>query len=278
MRIISANLQHGRTAHGTIGDLREVGEELADLHPDVVTVQEVDYRQRRSQWVDQTRELAAGLHWPQRRSRLSASLSGQLGIMSLPARPDLDRPAWKTVGPLLAASAPAVGGYGVALLTAHPVGRWGQLRLGSAPARIRRVDRDKGTWGLPWRITFGENRSALAADIEVDGTVVRVGTTHLELGRDTARAQLYRLWSSLNREWEAPALLTGDFNLPAQIVQHVTGVPEERDAHAPTFPVSHPTEDIDHVLCSPEWKITHIDTRALSVGDHRALIVDLAHA
>lgn len=275
MRIVTMNIQHGLTEEGTIGDLVAVGREVAQLDADVVAVQEVDYRQPRSLFANQLDQLRTGLGWRPDSAYLGAFFSGCANVVRLPA---LTGPGRRLPSRLmrrgLSASSPAIGGYGLALLTHLPVRRVLRQRLGSSPARLRRVD-GSGMLHTGWSLNMGQNRTLLAAEIDVDGLPCRVASGHFELGRPTACAQLAHSWRVLNAGWQDyPAFLAGDMNLPAQLVQQVTGVGEDLDASAPTFPADDPVSTIDHVLGAGAVRLDAVATRRLSVGDHLALIAD----
>lgn len=75
MRIISANLQHGTPPAGKAQSRdhwQVLAEQFSDYHPDAICLQEVDFYQARSGFVDQTRALAdaltevSGKKWQQR--------------------------------------------------------------------------------------------------------------------------------------------------------------------------------------------------------------------
>ncbi|MBD3689497.1 endonuclease/exonuclease/phosphatase family protein [Nanchangia anserum] len=273
MRIVTMNIQHGLREDASIGDLVAVGREVAALNPDVVAVQEVDHRQRRSGRASQVEQLLEGLAWPREGGHYCAFFSGSARGLRLPALTGTRATGVPALGRLLDAAGPAIGGYGLALLTPHRVRRVIRRRLGAAPARLKR-SASGGVLGTGWTVAVGQNRTFLAAEIDVDSRPCRVGVAHLELGQATASAQLFGAWRLLNTDWPHPAFLAGDMNLPAQTVRQVTGVPEELDASAPTFPATTPRAQIDHVLGAGPVACDAVATHRFSVGDHLGLIAD----
>lgn len=275
MRAVTMNIQHGLTEDGAVGDLRAVGREVAALDPDLVAVQEVDYRQGRSGFVDQTAELAAGLGWGSESTLFAAHFSGsarglRLPSLSRPARTPLARAAHAVLG----AGGPAVGGYGVALFSRHPITRVLRQRLGAAPARLARTTSGPIP-GLNYTVRIGQSRTLLAAEVDVEGTAWRIGCAHLELGQETASAQLFHAWRLLNTGIPGPAILAGDMNLAAPTVRQVSGTGQDTDASAPTFPATDPTATIDHILVGGPARVAGVETVRLSVGDHLALVADI---
>lgn len=277
MRIVTANLCCGTTPEGTRGDLTATGRALLELDPDVVALQEIDHRQARSGFHPQLRHITAGLGWSPESCAMSSFFAGGARGVRLPSQwtaPHRKGRLARATAPLFDACEPALGGFGVALLTRWPVHAWGRLRLGAARPRLRR--RDTAKWYRSWNVYWGQNRGLLMAHIAHPDGDVRVGATHLELGEQTATHQLRASWQAINRNWDRPAFLAGDFNMGDSLVRNVAGVSEANDATAPTFPRTQPTSQIDHVLTSPEVTVVACETHELPVGDHLALVVDVA--
>ena len=151
MRIISANLQHGTPPAGKAPSRdhwQVLAQQFSDYHPDAICLQEVDFYQARSGFVDQTRALAdaltevSGKKWQQR------FLSFFAGQILLGLRLPVTLPSeslGKSRNPFRA-DRPLLGGYGVGLLTPHPVRRWVSAKLGSAAPRINISSPDPRTW------------------------------------------------------------------------------------------------------------------------------------
>ncbi|WP_160115342.1 endonuclease/exonuclease/phosphatase family protein [Varibaculum vaginae] len=275
MRIISANLQHGTTAED-IGSSRDCWQELARLfaayHPDAICLQEVDYHQMRSGFQDQSRVLVAALKEATGQEWQHKFLSFFTGQVTFGVR----FPAVLTASSLaihhrlFQANRPLLGGYGVAILTPHPVRRWVSAKLGAAPPRIK----ISGWNPLTWRFYGGQTRSLLGAEIVTAQGRFLLGNTHLELGVATAKRQLVRSWEGLSlRAGKATPLLVGDFNLREEATRAL--YPYLTLATAPTFPASEPTFQIDQLFAPPNCQVLAIDTIQMPISDHRALFVEL---
>ena len=75
-----------------------------------------------------------------------------------------------------------------------------------------------------------------------------------------------------------PRLLLGDLNLPSTVLLVASGWLWPETGRGRTFPNSHPTQQLDHILCNdPAGVIRPRGTRvaAAPVSDHRALVVEL---
>jgi endonuclease/exonuclease/phosphatase family metal-dependent hydrolase len=174
---------------------------------------------------------------------------------------------------------PDVPGYGIALLSRHPVRAWHRLRLPIA---------------VPWLLDRGqvardEPRAALAAEVDTPDGPLTVVCTHLSPGRprqagrsrpgheagDTGHnvLQLRYLHIAL-RVAPRPLVLLGDLNLRGEIPAQVTGL--RPLATAPTYPAARPRFQIDHVLADGDV-VAAGEAQSVNAGvsDHRALVVDV---
>ena len=273
MRIISANLQHGTPAQGTAQSRdcwQVLAQQFLDYRPDVICLQEVDFYQARSGFVDQARMLAAALTqfsgqtW---QYRFLSFFAGQtlLGLRLPVALPsDILGKTWN----LFRADRPLLGGYGVGILTPHPVRRWVSAKLGSAAPRINISSSDPRTW----KFYGGQTRSVLGAEIVTPQGRFLVGSTHLELGVDTAKRQLIRSWQGMSLlAGKATPLLVGDMNLRLEVSRAL--YPYLSVASAPTFPADQPRSYIDQLFAPPTCQVSRVDTIEMPISDHRALFV-----
>ena len=275
MRIISANLQHGTPAEGEISpgnhwlDLARL---FAAYRPDAICLQEVDFYQVRSGFQDQTRALATALKevtgqdW---QHRFLSFFAGQtvLGMRLPVALPTGSVAAWRHP---LHTNRPLLGGYGVGILTPHPVRRWVSAKLGAAPPRIQIPGWNPRTWNF----YGGQTRSLLGAEIVTAQGRFLLGNTHLELGVTTAKRQLIRSWEGLSLlAGKATPLLVGDMNLREDVTRAL--YPYLTFASSPTFPASKPRSQIDQLFAPPTCRVLDIDTIQMPISDHRALFVDL---
>lgn len=275
MRIISANLEHGTPVDDTnpVSDSWQVlARQFADYQPDAICLQEVDFYQARSGFSDQTRMLAAALTqvtgYPWRYRFLSFFAGQTLLGLRLPVL--LPRDNLSDSRHPLRADRPLFGGYGVGILTPHPVCRWVSAKLGAAPPRIKIPGWDPRTW----KFYGGQTRSLLGAEIVTPQGRLLLGSTHLELGTATAKRQLIRSWQGLaSLAGKATPLLVGDMNLSREDAQQV--YPYLTLASALTFPASEPRFQIDQLFAPATCQVEAVDTIEMPISDHRALFVEL---
>jgi endonuclease/exonuclease/phosphatase family metal-dependent hydrolase len=275
IRLATFNVQHGRSASDGRPDAQRLARAVASLDADVIGLQEVDRGQRRSDGADLAREVAAmvGAHYV-----YVPALAGQVSMPD-PAgrrvtwRTFLSRSGVRTASPLVSFwldrrrargdEDDDVPGYGIALLSRHPVRAAYRLRLPLA-----------GPWVFGriqvWR---DEPRAALAAVIETPGGPLTVVNTHLSSWRRWNRVQLRWLERRLRRA-PRPIVLLGDLNIRGRIPAESTGWREL--VQADTYPVAKPYTQIDHVLADGEVEAA-APGRALDLGvsDHRAVVVDV---
>ena len=121
-----------------------------------------------------------------------------------------------------------------------------------------------------------EPRAAVAAVLDTPDGAVTVVATHLTFIPGWNSHQLRRLVRLL-RGVPRPVVLMGDLNLDGDAPERISGW--RSLAHAPTFPVAAPEEQLDHILVDGDLVPTG-EGRAVDLGlsDHRALTVDVAPA
>ncbi|MDD9206437.1 endonuclease/exonuclease/phosphatase family protein, partial [Georgenia sp. 10Sc9-8] len=253
LRVLTLNLQHGRpaatqdpAAQDGPGALLAATRQITALDPDLVLLQEVDRRQARSGGTDQAAVLAGGLGLSS--ARFAPAFAGPVqGLHRRPRRSD-DQ---------------AVPGYGVALLSRHPVRSWHVRRLRRARPRLRRGR------VLPWSLRPDEARVLLVARVDAPGGMLTVGVTHLSTRPATARDQLQECERAL-RALPGPYLLGGDLNLEPPAVAAVTSL--NPLARALTFTNRRPRRQIDHLLGSATLRPDGPGAaHHLAVSDHAAL-------
>jgi endonuclease/exonuclease/phosphatase family metal-dependent hydrolase len=253
MRLATFNILHGSRHHGD----QQVDPELLaaavrELDADVLALQEVDRNQARSAHADLTAVAAEAMGAVDH--RFVAALSGSPGA------------TWTAA---TGAEHPDSAGYGVALLSRHPVAAWEVVRLAGMPV--------PGPWlfhgrRVP-RLVRDEPRVAVAAQVELPGGgCLTVANTHLSFLTYWNRRQLRQLVTSL-REARRPLVLAGDLNMGPGPATAVTGL-RSLAAHA-TFPAVEPEHQIDHLL--GDGAVRAVRTRAcrLGISDHLALVADL---
>ncbi|MGF0114840.1 endonuclease/exonuclease/phosphatase family protein [Promicromonospora sp. Marseille-Q5078] len=252
IRLVTANVQHA-LVDGRYVDLDRLGDALAGLDADVVALQEVDHGQARSDGAAQTLRLATVLGTPEH--RFVPALRGPLD------------PAWGRRRASVRRTgddgrSPAAAGYGVALLSRHPVRAWHPMRLPGLNLP-----------GLP-PLGVDEPRVAVAAAIATPDGPLTVVTTHLSRRDPWKRAQLRRLRHRL-RHAPRPLVLLGDLNTRGDLPARRTGWREL--AQVPAYPRVRPWLRIDHVLADgPVTALGAARAVDLGVSDHRAVVVDVA--
>ena len=318
IRLLSFNLQHGRPGDGArldpatapladsdiadAGAAREVlaalADQIRDIDPDVIALQEVDLGQRRSGRLDQTAVLADLLGWDGH--RFAATYAGPVvGLRRRPRRSALTGRADDVLGPLRALFGAGPAGFGNALLTRLPVRAWRVARLGRGPAVLTRRGGGRALDPRSYALSTSTMRNMIAAQIDpVDGAGgpggLAVASTHLATRTDTAAAQLAAAWAAL-AALPGPHVLAGDLNLHAELLAPL-GIARDLGEGA-TYPSGAPARRIDHILTDP-WptgadglpvsaqeavgrtggtllRAVGSGARSLVVSDHAATWVDL---
>lgn len=318
IRLLSFNLQHGRPGDGArldpatapladsdiadAGAAREVlaalADQIRDIDPDVIALQEVDLGQRRSGRLDQTAVLADLLGWEGR--RFAATYAGPVvGLRRRPRRSALTGRADDVLGPLRALFGAGPAGFGNALLTRLPVRAWRVARLGRGPAVLTRRGGGRALDPRSYALSTSTMRNMIAAQIDpVDGAGgpggLAVASTHLATRTGTAAAQLAAAWAAL-AALPGPHVLAGDLNLHAELLAPL-GIARDLGEGA-TYPSGAPARRIDHILTDP-WptgadglpvsaqeavgrtggtllRAVGSGVRSLVVSDHAATWVDL---
>ena len=318
IRLLSFNLQHGRPGDGArldpatapladsdiadAGAAREVlaalADQIRDIDPDVIALQEVDLGQRRSGRLDQTAVLADLLGWEGR--RFAATYAGPVvGLRRRPRRSALTGRADDVLGPLRALFGAGPAGFGNALLTRLPVRAWRVARLGRGPAVLTRRGGGRAFDPRSYALSTSTMRNMIAAQIDsVDGAGgpggLTVASTHLATRTGTAAAQLAAAWAAL-AALPGPHVLAGDLNLHAELLAPL-GIARDLGEGA-TYPSGAPARRIDHILTDP-WptgadglpvsaqeavgrtggtllRAVGSGVRSLVVSDHAATWVDL---
>lgn len=318
IRLLSFNLQHGRPGDGArldpatapladsdiadAGAAREVlaalADQIRDIDPDVIALQEVDLGQRRSGRLDQTAVLADLLGWDGH--RFAATYAGPVvGLRRRPRRSALTGRADDVLGPLRALLGARPAGFGNALLTRLPVRAWRVARLGRGPAVLTRRGGGRALDPRSYALSTSTMRNMIAAQIDpVDGAGgaggLAVASTHLATRTGTAAAQLAAAWAAL-AALPGPHVLAGDLNLHAELLAPL-GIARDLGEGA-TYPSGAPARRIDHILTDP-WptgadgmpvsaqeavgrtggtllRAVGSGARSLVVSDHAATWVDL---
>ena len=234
--------------------LAVLADQIAELAPDVVALQEVDKGQARSGYLDQAAVLAELLGWEH--YRFAAPCAGPVaGLRRRPRRSALANSSDDVLGLGRALLGRPPAGFGNALLSRHPVTAWRVQRLGRGPATLTRRVTDRPAWDpRGYELATSTMRNLLTAtltltDAALTGvSTLSVGTTHLATRTDTATGQLAAAWGAL-ATLPGPHLLAGDYNLRTEEVAPL-GIGRQV-GDGPTFPAWGPDRRIDHVLTDP---------------------------
>lgn len=251
MRLATFNTLHGASMSDGVVDPARFASAVADLHADVLVLQEVDRGQPRSHGLDLTAVAADAMGATA--ARFVPALRGTPGH-------------WQPADP----ARPEVQGYGIALLSRWPVLDWRVLRLPVLPIAVPRAAR-RGTGRLRW--VRDEPRVAVAARVQAPHGAITVVATHLSFLPGWNAWQLHRLVRAC-RALPRPLLIAGDLNLPWPVPARISGLRAVGPVHS--FPVDAPDRQIDHVLWDGPLAVTAgpvaVDT---GVSDHRAVVVEL---
>ena len=254
MRLATWNVLNGTSlTDGRVAAAR-LREAAAGLRTDVLGMQEVDRGQPRSHGLDLVAEVAAG--------------TGAAAWRFVPALVGTPGGTWRPAAE--ADEGPGELGYGVGLVSAHPVRSWHVLRMPAA--RLRSPILLPGSRQVIW--LRDEPRVALAAVVETPTGVVSVATTHLSFVPGVNLAQLRRLVRWLGA-LPGPHVLLGDLNMPALPARLASGWSVL--GRRATYPSPDPRVQLDHALGSPGLPpVRTVDTPVMTLSDHRPLVVELA--
>ena len=241
LRVMTWNIHAGADAHGA-PSIDRIGAAIRAAAPDILLLQEVDSATRRSGGVDQLATLAAA--------------TGMTGVFGR----SLDYQG---------------GGYGIAILSRHPIIDHRTIRLPVEPPQ----ERAGGAY---------EPRSALVARIRVGRDTVDVVNTHIDASRD----DLYRLQeirtvlrlAGERRDAGATVILGGDLNSePEGEVQRLVREAGWRDAwmacggEGPglSYPDSASRKRIDYLYLDARWHCRGARVVPNGASDHAPVVVEL---
>ena len=252
MRIATFNILHGARVEDDHVDVDALAEAARRLDADVLSLQEVDRFQPRSAYADLTAVAAEAMGAAEH--RFVAALSGTPGATWMAATGE---------------EQPDSAAYGIALLSRHPVTAWEVIRLPPLPVPVPMWF--PGSRRPVW--VRDEPRVAVAATVTAPGLgPVTVAGTHLTFVRGWNRRQLRTLVGALPRS--TTAVLAGDLNLGPAVAAKITGL--RPLASGATFPADAPTEQLDHLLGTPDLRSLHSEVVPLPLSDHRALVAEIA--
>jgi endonuclease/exonuclease/phosphatase family metal-dependent hydrolase len=273
MRITSWNILHGMAIPPTpvadIAALAQAAEKIAkDLAPELVAVQECDYRLARTVDANQISEIAQSI--------------GAQYFAFAPCIIGTPGEKWRKLN----ASDQAIitesdnagtyeGAYGVGIASKIEVIKWHRLDLGNAPIGMPLlVPGDEGNPGKLRPIYIrDEPRVALAATLVNGITVIN---THLSFvpGYNLKQLRAIKRWAlQLEKEMNTTAIIVGDLNLPKNLP--VVASKWRSLATQATYPSWGAKIQFDYILTRSAMESTQLPTVATGVSDHLPLSVEL---
>jgi endonuclease/exonuclease/phosphatase family metal-dependent hydrolase len=273
MRITSWNILHGMAIPPTpvadIAALAQAAEKIAkDLAPELVAVQECDYRLARTVDANQISEIAQSI--------------GAQYFAFAPCIIGTPGEKWRKLN----ASDQGVitesdnagtheGAYGIGIASKIEVIKWHRLDLGNAPIGMPLlVPGDEGNPGKLRPIYIrDEPRVALAATLVNGITVIN---THLSFvpGYNLKQLRAIKRWAiELEKEMNTTAIIVGDLNLPKNLP--VVASKWRSLATQATYPSWGAKIQFDYILTRSAMESRQLPTVATGVSDHLPLTVEL---
>jgi endonuclease/exonuclease/phosphatase family metal-dependent hydrolase len=273
MRITSWNILHGMAIPPTpvadIAALAQAAEKIAkDLAPELVAVQECDYRLARTVDANQISEIAQSI--------------GAQYFAFAPCIIGTPGEKWRKLN----ASDQGVitesdnagtheGAYGIGIASKIEVIKWHRLDLGNAPIGMPLlVPGDEGNPGKLRPIYIrDEPRVALAATLVNGITVIN---THLSFvpGYNVKQLRAIKRWArQLEKEMNTAAIIVGDLNLPKNLP--VVASKWRSLATQATYPSWGAKIQFDYILTRSAMESRQLPTVATGVSDHLPLSVEL---
>ena len=271
MRITSWNFLHGQSLSAESHDesQRQLGAAMADLAPDLIALQEVDYKLPRSQSKNQMKELANEMgakYWA-----FAPTLEGTPGV------------TWRKLNRknqvLVSECSEEIEleGYGIGIVSHVPVKRWLRLELGkSLVGAPLAVANKHGKLRLMY--VKDEPRVALAAVLENGITVINVHLSFIPLFNIYQLFKVTRWAKHLEFQEKCKTILVGDFNL-------IWGIPSKltrwrRATQALSYPSWGPKISFDYILYrdATSLSVREIEVPPLPISDHRAITAEITLA
>jgi endonuclease/exonuclease/phosphatase family metal-dependent hydrolase len=252
VRLATFNILNGRSLTDDRVDVDRFATAVRSLDADILALQEVDRAQPRSHSADLTAVAAEAMGAAEH--RFVAAIAGTPGATWVAAT---------------GREQPGSAAYGIALLSRYPVRSWQVIRLPTVPFAFP-------MWlPVPRKVVVvrEEPRSAVVAVVETPRGALTVVNTHLSFVPGWNRWQLRRLSRDL-AAFLGPLVLMGDLNMTPPTPSTVTGWPGL--AAGLTFPAEKPDRQLDHVLLRGSLgPVTAVSAPAMTMSDHRPLIVDI---
>jgi endonuclease/exonuclease/phosphatase family metal-dependent hydrolase len=273
MRITSWNILHGMAIPPTpvadIAALAQAAEKIAkDLAPELVAVQECDYRLARTAGANQISEIAQSI--------------GAQYFAFAPCIIGTPGEKWRKLN----ASDQGVitesdnagtheGAYGIGIASKVEVIKWHRLDLGNAPIGMPLlVPGDEGNPGKLRPIYIrDEPRVALAATLINGITIINAHLSFVP-GYNVKQLRAIKRWATeLEKEMNTTAIIVGDLNLPKNLP--VVASKWRSLATQATYPSWGAKIQFDYILTRSAMESRQLPTVATGVSDHLPLSVEL---
>jgi endonuclease/exonuclease/phosphatase family metal-dependent hydrolase len=273
MRITSWNILHGMAIPPTpVADIAALAQAAAkiakDLAPELVAVQECDYRLARTADANQISEIAQSI--------------GAQYFAFAPCIIGTPGEKWRKLNAsdqaIITASENAgthEGAYGIGIASKIEVIKWHRLDLGNAPIGMPLLV--PGEDGKPGKLRpiyiRDEPRVALAATLVNGITVIN---THLSFvpGYNVKQLRAIKRWAEeIEKETGTIAIIVGDLNLPKNLP--VVASRWRSLATQSTYPSWGAKIQFDYILTRSAMESTQLPTVATGVSDHLPLTVEL---
>jgi endonuclease/exonuclease/phosphatase family metal-dependent hydrolase len=122
---------------------------------------------------------------------------------------------------------------------------------------------------------FKEQRGVISADIDVNGTVLKVFNTHLSLGKKEKTSQMKDI-NGFIQEAKFPTILMGDFNTtkPIDFTNMIDcGKAKRKEAQPTIFPLR---RRIDYIFTSNLFNLLDYEIIPVTYSDHYPLKVTIS--
>jgi endonuclease/exonuclease/phosphatase family metal-dependent hydrolase len=276
MRITSWNILHGMgippAPNGGGADLpTATGAIVEQVAPDLIAVQECDYRLPRSGQLNQIAQVAQAM--------------GARDYAFAPCVIGTPGESWRKITAIDQliisnhdgdkSAAADIGSYGIGIASKIPVKQWHRLNLGNSPVGMPLLipGDESGPGKIRPMYIRDEPRVALAATLENGFTVIN---THLSFvpGFNFKQLRMIKRWAAdLAREMSTEVIIMGDLNLPKNLP--IVGSQWKSLATQLTYPSWGAKIQFDYVLALRDSDTKALATVSTGVSDHLPLSVEI---
>lgn len=266
MRLTSWNYLHGQLLDPTERTLRPLEAALSDIAPDLIALQEIDFKLARTGGVNQSGEIASllGARW----WAFAPTVIGTPGEKW--RKLAKDEPSIITAENIESGE----GSYGISIVSTIEVKEWLRLHLGKSFIGMPLAIAGEGGKLRPIYVR-DEPRVALAAVLVNGWTVINTHLSFVPLFNIYQLRKLSRWAKTIEKMYSTQVILTGDFNLPWGLPTKVTRW--ARATHSLTYPSWDPKVSFDYILLRDEniAQAREVDVAKLPISDHRPLTIEI---